>query len=157
MISLNKIKKLSFFDIEKQAGTYQPFEEIKEEEGFPLVIWHRKIFKMPLGKFSVHDICRSCQQKFHLNYLVPLALELLEHNPLSGEMYDGQVYFSLESIPSLFWDFHPDERDKLFNLIKQNYHLFDEEIKKDVTSLLIKMKKDLSFGKGTKEGSPGTQ
>ena len=61
------------------------------EGEYPLPKWYRRVRNTRLKDLTVEDICRACRQEIYPEYVVPLALRLLHENPLTGEMYDGEL------------------------------------------------------------------
>ena len=65
--------------------------------------------RVPLKDFTVEDLRLMIGQKIGLQYLVPLALGHLEHDPLvSGKYYAGDLLESIQCLPAEFWEQHPD-------------------------------------------------
>lgn len=64
---------------------------------------------MPLKDFTVEDLRLVIGQKLSLEYLIPLALERLEHAPMvSGDYYEGDLLEAVGRPPPEFWEKHPD-------------------------------------------------
>lgn len=56
-------------------------------------------------------------QKIGLKYLVPIALEYLENDPLSeGDMYKGDLLANLASIEEEFWVKYPELNNRLVEI-----------------------------------------
>ena len=81
----------------------------RAEEEYPLPSWYRSVREIPLEQLSVEDICKACRQQIHLDHVVPIALRILQSNPLAGEMYDGELIASLKSVPGNYWSNRSDE------------------------------------------------
>ena len=99
-------------------------------EDFPLPTWYRKVRDVPLDELGLEDVARACRQQIHLNHTVPLALKFLETDPLSGEMYDGELLVSLNSVPVDFWHKELKQAAKLKAIIGEA--MGDERITDDV-------------------------
>jgi len=57
-------------------------------------------------------------QKIGLQFLVPLALEMLEKDPLAeGNYYRGDLLNVVLDIPGSFWNVHVDMRDALRRVV----------------------------------------
>jgi hypothetical protein len=88
------------------------FREIESAKGVapsevgecsPLGEWYARVRDVPLAAFGVEDLCKSVRQCLYLEHVVPAALDLLEKEPLSGEMYDGELASAFHAIPDTFW------------------------------------------------------
>jgi CDI immunity proteins len=60
---------------------------------YPLPAWYRAVRDIPLRELSVEDLSKANRQQIHPDHIVPTMLELLQTNPLAGEMYDGSFLF----------------------------------------------------------------
>jgi CDI immunity proteins len=76
--------------------------------------------KLPISKLSVEDLRFLIGQKIGLSFLVPLALELLELNPLvAGEMYKGDLLANVSAIPEDFWCKNPELNNRLVEIANE--------------------------------------
>jgi hypothetical protein len=75
--------------------------------------------KVPLHEFSVGDIRTVIGQQFSLDYLVPLALDILKENLfVEGDFYEGELLHSVLCIKPEYWRANRPywlELDKLIN------------------------------------------
>ncbi|WDT87881.1 contact-dependent growth inhibition system immunity protein [Alteromonas sp. 009811495] len=70
-----------------------------------LVVACHQLRKIPLKDLSPENLRLLIGQEIGLNYLVPIALDILEKDLLaSGDMYDGDLLCSVARIKSDFWD-----------------------------------------------------
>jgi hypothetical protein len=95
---------LSFAKLDLVKG-YRPLPPPTENE-YPLPAWYREVYETPLDELTVFDVCRACQQRIHLEHIVPLAFRLLSIEPLAGERYDGELIASLIGFPREYWPAH---------------------------------------------------
>jgi hypothetical protein len=59
----------------------------------------------PIGQMSIEDLRVLILQQIGLSYLVPVALEILNGNPLAeGDCYPGDLLNSLLEIDRSFWE-----------------------------------------------------
>jgi hypothetical protein len=73
-----------------------------------------RLHRVPLHDFTVEDLRIMIGQDFSLEYLVPLALEQLSENPLTGgAYYGGDLLVNVLQIGSEFWQEHPAWRDEV--------------------------------------------
>jgi len=77
----------------------------------------------PIGELSVEDLRIMIGQGIGLRWLVPLAVEVLEHDPLAeGDFYPGDLLVSVLRVPREFWlgDWEWKERTQsLLNLLPE--------------------------------------
>lgn len=76
--------------------------------------------KTPLIDLSPEDLRLLISQKIGLLHTVPLALELLENDILaSGDMYTGDLLFSVSSIDEDFWKSNPHLNNRLVEIAQE--------------------------------------
>lgn len=129
---------ITFAELDKQKGISNPATSTEEE--YPLPSWYRSIREVPLNKLGVEDIGKACRQKMHLEHVVPLALELLEANPLEGEMYDGELLVSLKGVPRDYWSVHVDDKSLCLGIIEKVIDALPEDVVTDANELLSYVK-----------------
>ncbi len=79
------------------------------EFGSALVTRVHQLYKKPLVTFTVEDLRLMIGQAIGLRFLVPLALETLERDPLaSGDYYEGDLLLTVLRVDKEFWKEHPD-------------------------------------------------
>ena len=101
----------------------QTLEEIEKESWVEPQLDSRlarechRLRKVPVNKLSTENLRLLIGQKISLNILVPLALEILELNPLAeGKMYRGDLLVSVARVPQEFWEEHPELNDHLVEI-----------------------------------------
>jgi len=92
---------LTFALLDRKKGLSELPRATGEE--YPLPAWYRAVREIPLDELSVEDICKACRQQIHTDYVVPIALRILESDPSAGEMYDGELLVSMKSVPPAYW------------------------------------------------------
>jgi len=129
---------VTFAILDQEKGV--PAPPLASGEEYPLPAWYRTVRELPLDELGVEDICKACRQNIHLEHVVPLALQLLETEPLSGALYDGELLVSLKSIPPDYWSKHEDERLLLKSLIEsvRGCGTITADVRQDAEELLIK-------------------
>ena len=131
-------RQLTFAMLDRQKGIPEPLPTTGEE--FPMPAWYRAVRETPLEQLGVEDICKACRQQIHLEHVVPIALQLLQSEPLAGEMYDGELLASLKSAPPDHWPAHPAEAAVLKSVcegVRQNKSISDD-VRQDVAELLTR-------------------
>jgi len=69
-----------------------------------LVMECHRLRRVPLKDFTVEDLRIMIGQNIGLDYLVPLAAALLEHNPLAeGDFFPGDLLVSVLRVDPKFW------------------------------------------------------
>jgi CDI immunity proteins len=77
-----------------------------------------RLRKKPIGEFSVEDLRLMIGQGLGLRFLVPLALEAVERNPLAeGDYYPGDLLANLLRVDPGFWTTEWEWRDRLGSVI----------------------------------------
>ena len=85
-----------------------------------LVVECHRLRKIPITTLSVENLRILIGQKIGLNFLVPVALEILEGNPLvSGAMYKGDLLANLASVPEAFWVNNPELNNRLVEIANE--------------------------------------
>lgn len=75
----------------------------------PMVQRIRALGGVSIGDFVVEDLRLVVGERRGLRYLVPIALERLEQNPLAeGTSYRGDLLMALDRVDDAFWEHHPD-------------------------------------------------
>jgi hypothetical protein len=110
------LRHLTFAQLDRTEGIADVLPASGEK--YPLPAWYRTVRDVPLEKLALEDICKACRQQIHLEQVVPLALTLLESDPLAGEMYDGELLTSLNAVPRDYWSSHEAERQSLKAMIE---------------------------------------
>ena len=107
-----------------------------------LVIRTHELRRLPLNKFTAEDLRMMIGQKFSLDYLVPVALELLTPNLFpEGDLYEGALLENILKLGPGFWKKNIDYWYKLDNLMKDGAAEIKEE-KIDTTAFYDVMKSE---------------
>jgi hypothetical protein len=85
-----------------------------------LVIACYALRKKPLKDFSTEDLRIKIGQNESLDYLMPLALEVLQANPLAdGNYYEGDLLNSVLSVKKEFWESNPQFYEAVEKILQQ--------------------------------------
>ncbi|HUE15278.1 MAG TPA: contact-dependent growth inhibition system immunity protein [Planctomycetaceae bacterium] len=102
------------FDRRKSLQELEQDDWGKPEYSSHLVQTCHRLRHVPLEDFATEDLRIMIGQQFSLPFLVPLALEKLEENPLvEGDYYPGDLLKVVLRVPEEFWGVHPDLRNAL--------------------------------------------
>jgi hypothetical protein len=79
-----------------------------------LVLECHRLRKLQLRLFTVENFRIMLGQDIGSRYLVPIALERLEANPLvAGDFYPGDLLCAVLSLPREFWSANPELRTRV--------------------------------------------
>lgn len=85
-----------------------------------LVTTCHRLRKTPIGEFSTEDLRIMIGQEIGLFFLVPLALEALEGDPLAeGDYHPGDLLSSLLRVTPTVWRKHADWKSKLDHVVER--------------------------------------
>lgn len=93
---------------------------------------------LPLKELTTEDLRILIGQEIGLLFLVPLALEVLERDPLiEGDFYPGDLLKLVAEIPKGFWEVHNEMRHSLCKIVFKAIELLESR-KDDEAELLLK-------------------
>ncbi len=76
--------------------------------------------RKPLAEFTTEDLRIMIGQQISLPYLIPLALERLEVEPLvEGRCYPGDLLSAVLKVDRAFWSEHAGLRQRVDRVIEQ--------------------------------------
>lgn len=79
-----------------------------------------RLRRKPIGEFTVEDLRIMIGQKIGLRWLMPLALEVLERDPLAeGDFFPGDLLSSALRSPVEFWAEEPGLRSRLSAVLER--------------------------------------
>lgn len=86
----------------------------------PMVQRIRALGGVPIRDFTNEDLRLVIGQQRGLRYLVPLALERLEQNPLAeGHLYRSDLLMALTHITDEFWQDRSEWRERLRSVLER--------------------------------------
>jgi len=86
------------------------------EGSTPMIERCHALRKVPIGRLSSADLRLLLGQAVGTRFLMPLALEVLEADPLTeAEYYPGDLLNAAMSIPADYWNSHAVERQRLLS------------------------------------------
>jgi hypothetical protein len=129
------------FDSYLQAGDKQRCKTLQELEGKDwgepnlssyLVRTCHTLRRKPLQDFTVEDLRIMIGQNISLNYLMPLAIEQLERDPLiAGDFYPGDLLANVLRVESGFWQLQPHLRRAVQEIV-DHLNPFPEDLHSDL-------------------------
>ncbi len=85
-----------------------------EEGSTPMVERCHALRKVPLGRLTAGDLRLLIGQDIGIRFLMPLALEALETDPLTeAEYYPGDLLSAAMKVGTEYWASHKVERERL--------------------------------------------
>ncbi|WP_459481106.1 contact-dependent growth inhibition system immunity protein [Clostridium saccharoperbutylacetonicum] len=109
--------------------------------------WYVKLLNKRIDEITINDISRMLRQDVLIEVAVTKSIEILNENPLAGEMYEGQL---LELLYSVDINKYKEDIDKVKDIlikIKSNISRFEwtcDEDFKDYLEVLEKYLKKIS-------------
>jgi hypothetical protein len=85
-----------------------------DQEATGLIRDCHRLRTIPVGELSIGELRLLLGQQIGIDWLVPLALERLQDDPLAGEWYPGDVLNSVLQVGADYWDAHPSETMSLW-------------------------------------------
>lgn len=75
--------------------------------------------RKPVGELSAEDLRLLLGQHIGVEVLVPLALTLLEDDPLTeGDFYPGDLLVAVLKAPATHWRGHPGDLDRVRRVVE---------------------------------------
>ncbi len=88
--------------------------------GSHLVTTIHQLRYKPLAEFTVADLQICIGQNVALEWLLPIAIERLQDDPLvEGDYYQGDLLKSVMEIEPAFWSRHPDIRQRIWHIAQR--------------------------------------
>lgn len=77
--------------------------------------------KKPIRLLSAEEIRCLTGQKIGLRYLLPVAVDLLQHDPLMDVTYfEGDLLLTLLRLDAADWEQNPDARERFRTILQSN-------------------------------------
>lgn len=96
-----------------------------------------RLRNVPLKDLSTGDIRLLIGQSVGLPYLVPVALDALEKDPLAeGSFYRGDLLVAVTSIPASFWDAYTHLKSRALKIAMTVLESNDPEVSDHVKTAL---------------------
>jgi hypothetical protein len=76
-----------------------------------------RLWSVPVSELSVENLRMLIGQTIGLEFLVPVALDILAVNPLAeGAMYKGDLLANVAAIPESFWQQYPEFNNQVVEI-----------------------------------------
>lgn len=94
---------------------------LDSSEGSHLIKTCNALRKKQLKDFSVEDLRIMIGQDIGLNFLIPLAIEVLRNNILAeGDLYEGDLLKSVLTSDKEYWSISTETLKAMCNIFEQN-------------------------------------
>ncbi len=81
----------------------------------PLERWYKTFGGKTNSQLTVSDIATAIRQDFEVERILPLAFDFFHDDPLAGDQYDGEIFFSLLQVSLDYWKNFPEMLIELRN------------------------------------------
>ncbi|NQX68941.1 hypothetical protein HQN90_22695 [Paenibacillus alba] len=128
----NDYSELSINEIAEIEGFT---DEYVVDESSSMSKWFGKILNTKVKELSDGDVAKLLRQNYHPFYIIPEAIKRIRINPIVGELYDGEMLYSLSRVDAPFWLEFKEIRAEVLLLLNEldNYKLvFLEEEKEEI-------------------------
>lgn len=101
-----------------------------------LEAWLESVLDVPVEGMAVGDLCRAVRQKICVDQLMPGILAVLTEDPLTGDLYDGELIAALATIKGNELQDHKETFIKIKHLING---LDPQDINDDLKNDILKI------------------
>jgi hypothetical protein len=88
-----------------------------------------RLRKVPVGQLTVGDLRLLLLQDVRSDWLIPLALDRLQGDPLAGDLYPGALLNAVLAAGPSYWTMHPTETISLWG-VRQALEQFHDDTEK---------------------------
>jgi len=114
--------------------------QVEAGEETSLTQWYKRVQDKSFHEFEIEDVCCSIRQNLYPEYIMPFAAGFLRKNIVAGELYEGELLFSLSVIPSKLWVSFPRMRKKIRWIVEAGRSsISNPEILEDAAVLFDKL------------------
>jgi hypothetical protein len=110
------------FDRRKSLQELEQHDWGEPNFGSSLVATCHRLRRKPLDQFTTEDLRIMIGQKIGLPFLIPLAVERMEVEPLAeGDFYPGDLLSAVLRAGTEFWSEHADSKQQIRQVAEQAY------------------------------------
>lgn len=110
-------------DLEKTLQDLEGLDEDSQSFNSSLVQTTGRLLKKPLKDLTPGDLRLLIGQRVGLKSLLPLAIEILEHDPfIESEYYPGDLLSAILTIEPSFWRNYPRLYQEVYSLTEGFAH-----------------------------------
>ncbi len=107
----------------------------------PLERWYRSVRDKPIGEFSYNDLCKACRQRLYPEAVIPMAIEILRKDPLTGELYDGELLVAMKCVERKYWLAYPSQAKEIATIARSVIGQVDRELQIELEELIALLEK----------------
>lgn len=108
---------MTFAELDRMAGCPEPVPDPLYDD-YPLPTWYREVRNIPIDDLTLYDICLACGQRIHLPHVLPVAIRILETDPIAGDYYEGHLLSSICRVPLDYWESNRTQALRLSNILE---------------------------------------
>lgn len=112
--------------------------------------WYASVRNTEIRHLSLDDLCRAIRQRIHLTHVVPVAVKLLNDDPLAGYQYDGELLAAIARIPPEFWYQMPSVARSAIAAAQRARNSLDPDVQAEVDTFLGNAARSEAWGGNTK-------
>ncbi|MGE7956734.1 contact-dependent growth inhibition system immunity protein [Pseudomonas sp. NPDC089530] len=98
-----------------------------ESEPSSLTQWYLSVRDIPIEELELEDLCRALRQGLFLLELLPVAIDVLSQDLLSGFFDDGELLALINDLPTNYWFDSEFLAQGLLSVLVKGKHLLSEE------------------------------
>ncbi|QTT90334.1 contact-dependent growth inhibition system immunity protein [Pseudomonas chlororaphis] len=98
-----------------------------ESEPSSLTQWYLSVRDIPIEELELEDLCRALRQDLFSLELLPIAIDVLSKDLLSGFFDDGELLGLINDLPSIYWFDNELLAQRLLSVLVDGEHLLREE------------------------------
>lgn len=101
-----------------------------------LEAWFESVLDVSVEGMAVGDLCRAVRQKICVDQLMPRILAVLTEDPLTGDLYDGELIAALATIKENELQDHKETFIKIKHLINGlDPQDINDDLKNDISKI----------------------
>lgn len=89
------------------------YQVVQGADEYPLQRWYNQLIDKSIDELSVSDVTKMVRQDIFVEQAVGRAVEYLEENPFSGDLYEGEVLYMLYKLDGSYYIEYADKLNKV--------------------------------------------
>jgi hypothetical protein len=111
---------------------------------YALDIWYTNLINKTVSEIDTNDMCKMIKQNIFKELAINKAIDVLELNPLTGDVYDGQLLELLFSDGTEIIKAYKERLSKLLMETKENLDIDDFICEEDCNQFRVLVEKFLT-------------
>ena len=142
---MSSVSGLGIMDIETCLGITEPVID----SSYSLPKWYERIRSLKIGDLTDGDLARMLRQDLYVEYILLEVLERLESNPLTGEMYEGELITAFSKVKTAYWVQSDEVKGGLLSIVDalvvngrltSDYELISSDEESQIIECLIELR-----------------